>query len=336
MVVTVETLTSLIGQYLPEPHAGLLSGIAFGTKAAMSRELLEALTRTGTLHVVALSGMNISIVAGIVSLTLLRFISRRIASLLTVLIIIGFVGFVGPSPSVIRAAIMGSVALIAVVFGRSNWPLFAWVLAVVAMLLVGPGWITDISFQLSVLATLGIILFGTSGKVEFGKGELFFGDARNLGATPSRFSPSLNERSFSEDSEKNRQSRRTFSAPQNTHPCPSTGFFKLFVFIRDFPFAKNSFAFIADDLRVTLAAQVFTIPLILFHFHRISLISPLSNVLIGWTVGLLTILGWSVGFFGLLFDPVGQLTAWVAWVPLQYVIWVVTTTSAFPFASLSF
>ena len=70
--------------------------------------------------------MNISILAGLSETTFLRFVSRRIASLLTVFIIIGFVWFVGITPSVLRAAIMGYLTLLAVSMGRQTWTLFTY------------------------------------------------------------------------------------------------------------------------------------------------------------------------------------------------------------------
>lgn len=255
--MTVQTLTSVINQLLPEPHAGLLSGLLFGTKASLSRELYDALVKSGTLHIVALSGMNISIVAGIIGKAFMRFMSRRVASLLTILGITVFVWFVGPSASVVRAAIMGSISLLAVVAGRQYWSMFSWALAVSTMVLINIQWLFDISFQLSALATLGIILFGKTEK--------------NL---------------------------------------------------------------LLSDLRLTLAAQVFTIPLILFHFHRISLISPVSNVLIGWLIAPLTILGWLTVFAGFIWLPLGQMLAWVDWTLLQYLFTVVDITSKLPLASL--
>lgn len=257
--MSVATFTTVINQLLPEPHAGLLSGILFGTKASLSKNLIDALVITGTLHIIALSGQNISILTGFVSSVLLRFVSRRIASLLSILIIIGFVWFVGPSPSVIRAAIMGCIGLVAIVYGRQQWAILSLTLAVGIMLLINFSWISDISFQLSIGATLGIILFG----------------------------------------------------------------------------GKKNGSVIQDDLRVTLAAQVFTVPLILFSFHRISLVSPLTNVLIGWTIPIIMQLGFVVAILGYLFLPIGQALAWGVWLFLEYIIIVIDFTSRIPFGSIA-
>lgn len=267
--MTVADFSAIIAQTLPEPHAGLLSGIVFGTKATLSKSLVDSLIKTGTLHIVALSGMNITIMASLINLTLLRVISRRISSLLTVLIVIGFVWFVGPAPSIIRAAIMGIIALLSVILGKPYWAVWSYILAVSIMLVLNPLWINDLSFQLSALATLGIILFG---------------------------------------------GKTTKKKPVN--------------------FISILLSSIGDDLHVTLAAQVFTIPLILVTFYRISLVSPLSNVLIGWTIAPLTVMGWLVAALGWLWLPLGQIVAWISWVFLEYVIRVITITGTIPGASI--
>ncbi|MBI2404836.1 ComEC/Rec2 family competence protein [Candidatus Gottesmanbacteria bacterium] len=314
--MTVENFTSVANSMLPEPHAGLLNGILFGTKATLSRDLYDQLVKTGTLHIIALSGMNITILTNLVSITLLRFISRWIASLLTIGIIIGFIFFVGPSASVVRAGVMGSLALLAVVFGRQTWSFLFLAIATGSMLIVYPAWIFDIGFQLSVLATLGIILFGKKLEVARNRsGETFFGDAR-AEASLSETSP-VNASSGSEV-----LAGRSFSAPQNAH-------------LRSFKVLWFFWSFLKEDLRVTLAAQVFTIPILLFHFHRISLIAPLPNVLIGWVIAPVTALGLVTVIAGWIWLPLGQVFAWITWVPLQYVLTSVWITSMLPFASMS-
>jgi competence protein ComEC len=255
--MTVATFTGVINQLLPEPHAGLLNGILFGTKAAIPKELMDALIATGTLHIVALSGMNITILESLIAKTLGHFFNKRVTSFLTILLIIGFIWFVGPSPSVIRAGIMGTMALAAIMFGKQQWSLFFFLVTALVMLIIHPAWSTDISFQLSAGATLGIILFGP----------------------------------------------------------------------------KKESNFIMDDLRTTLSAQTLTIPLIFFTFHRISLVSPLTNVLIGWIIAPLTALGLVVALLGWVWLPLAVVPAWVAWVALQYLIIAIQFTAVIPFAS---
>ena len=91
---------------------------------------------------------------------------------------------------------------------------------------------------------------------------------------------------------------------------------------------------VKDNLHLTLAAQTFTIPLILWYFHRISLISPVANVLIGWIVSPLTVAGLLTSILGWIFLPLGQVVAWGAWVGLEYLIIVVTLLAKIPGASI--
>lgn len=263
-MVTVSTFTTIISQLLGEPHAGLLSGILFGTKAALSQDLMNALIATGTLHIVALSGQNISILTGFVHATLLHVVNKRIASLCSIFIILGFVWFVGPSPSVNRAALMGTLSLLAVALGRQQWSLLFFFITVASMLLHDISLIGDVSFQLSAGATLGILLFG-------GK------------------------------------------------KWRATNFL---------------WSYVEDSLRITLSAQLFTIPIIFFTFGRLSFISPLSNVLIGWTIPIIMELGFISVLLGWLWIPLGQILGWIVWAYLQYLIIVIDLTSKIPFASI--
>ncbi len=301
-MITVAQFTAVINQLLPEPHAGLLAGMVFGTKATLDTTLFDALVTTGTLHIVALSGMNISIITTLVATLLLRFISRRLTSLLTIIIIIGFILFVGPSPSVIRAGIMGSIGLLAVVFGRQLWSLLSLALAVGIMLLLHPLWLGDRSFHLSVLATTGIILFG--GKT-------------NSSEKSARRSWKLDTDSRSKTFDHQTSSFQYLSLPSNVSMLTS------FIWL-----------LIQDDLRITLAAQALTIPIIFWYFHRISLVSPLTNVLIGWTIFPVTALGFGSAIAGWLWLPLGYVFAWPAWALLEYLVRVVMATSAVPLASV--
>lgn len=297
--MTVQDATFIIEKLLHEPHAGLLSGIAFGMKATLNKNLYDALIRTGTIHIAALSGMNISILISLVNLTLLPVLGRRLSSVLTILIIIGFIWFVGPSASVIRAGIMGSLALGAIILGRQAWTLYAYMVTVIVMLVVYPLWIADVSFQLSALATLGLILFGPSG--------------RSAQPQKSNLARSSNP---NEHIENNDTVEKTIHASFFKRCC------------------AWAWILVKEDLHLTLAAQSLTIPVILFTFHRLSLIAPLTNVLIGWTMAPITILGLVTAFLGYIWLPLGYLPSWVCWVFLEYVIRVVSFTAAIPFASI--
>ena len=154
----VNPFLEVINQSLPEPQASLLSGILFGVKYSFPQDFYQALVSTGTIHIIALSGQNISILTKIIS-DISSPLGRRKSVFISLFGIIAFVIFVGIEATLIRAAIMGSMSLLAVYFGRKKWSLLSLVLAGGLMLIINPAWGANISFQLSFLATLGIILF---------------------------------------------------------------------------------------------------------------------------------------------------------------------------------
>lgn len=142
---------------LPSPQAELLSGILLGQNKNLPGRLKLALRDTSTLHIVVASGQNLSLVAGFF-LSFSGLIGRKKAVGLGLLASIFYTLMSGMQIPILRAAIMFSFASLASFFGRERdgW----WVLLVTAalMLLVNPAWITNLSFQLSFLATFGVIV----------------------------------------------------------------------------------------------------------------------------------------------------------------------------------
>lgn len=154
------SLRDKISQYFSEPAGSILSGVLLGMKEGLSKEFEENLIRTGTIHVIVVSGYNITVVAG-AFLALSRFISRRISILISLLAIAFYTLLVGADPPALRAALMGSLALIGGLFGRQKFALYSLFMAGFIIILLFPETIKSISFQLSFLATAGIILFQT-------------------------------------------------------------------------------------------------------------------------------------------------------------------------------
>lgn len=150
-------LDQRISQLLPSPQAELLSGILLGQNKNLPGQLKLALRDTSTLHIVVASGQNLSMVAGFF-LNLSGLIKRRNAVVLSLLAVIAYTLLTGAQVPVLRAAIMFSLASIATLFGRQKDGF--WVLLVTAalMLLVNPKWLLDLSFQLSFLATFGVVV----------------------------------------------------------------------------------------------------------------------------------------------------------------------------------
>lgn len=167
LIKTRKSLEIKIAQSLPEPQAGLLSGILLGTRSEISKDTKEILTKAGLIHIIALSGYNISIVAVTIR-SLLRKISAKIAfwgSLASVWIFVASTGF---PASVVRAAIMGSILLLSKKIGRRGDGLAAILLASITMVLINPNILLyDIGFQLSFAAVCGIIFLAPRIRIYF-------------------------------------------------------------------------------------------------------------------------------------------------------------------------
>jgi competence protein ComEC len=149
-----------LARVLPEPEAGLAAGILIGLRDRVDRELAADFTTAGVSHVVAISGWNIAIVAAAVG-ALGGALGRRRRSVLTMLAIVAYVAFSGASPSVVRAAAMAGVVLLARESGRAGRAAAALGWAVALLLLADPSLIADAGFQLSSLATAGLIAWAT-------------------------------------------------------------------------------------------------------------------------------------------------------------------------------
>ncbi len=198
----------------------------------------------------------------------------------TFIVIFGLAAYtllVGASASVVRAAIMGSLSVIALQVRRPNDALNALAASALLMLVWNPFTLYDMGFQLSFLATLGLILYVTPLTQMF---ENAF----------ARVMP--NER------------------------------------------AKQVVGVLGDSLIVTLAAQITTTPLILFAFHRLSLVGLVANLLALPVQPAVMILGGIATVVGMIAQPVGQMLAWIALPFLEWTILVVQGFANLPFAAI--
>ena len=155
-----------LNHLVPEPEAALGAGILLGVRSAIAPEINDAFATAGLTHVVAISGWNIAIVAAIVAAAV-RPLSRRpggrwTTSALAASTVGGYVLLTGASPSVVRAALMALAMLVARLGGSRAHAASALALAALVMLLAAPPVLWDVGFQLSLLATAGLVFFGTS------------------------------------------------------------------------------------------------------------------------------------------------------------------------------
>jgi competence protein ComEC len=142
---------------IPPPESDLSAGLLLGAKQSLGKEWLNEFARAGVSHVVVLSGYNITIVAESV-IAFFSFLPATFSFLIGATSIILFTILAGGGASALRATIMVLTALLARQFGREYSAARAFGLAVVLMLIFNPLLLVfDTSFQLSVLATIGII-----------------------------------------------------------------------------------------------------------------------------------------------------------------------------------
>ena len=148
-----------IGASLPEPQASLLSGILLGAKRGLPEELREKFNIAGVSHIIVISGFHVAVVAGLLmNFGLALSLSRKQAFWLSIIGIIFFILLTGSQVSAIRAGIMGGLVLLAMYSGRLANARNGLLLAAVIMLLINPKLLRfDVGFQLSFLATIGII-----------------------------------------------------------------------------------------------------------------------------------------------------------------------------------
>jgi competence protein ComEC len=267
-------IDAALARGLPEPEAGLAAGILVGLRERVGRDVADDFTATGLSHVVAISGWNIAIVAGVAgSLLASAGLGRRSRSWAIVVAILAYTLLAGGGASVVRAAAMGGIAIILRERGRPADAIAALGVACWGLLLLDPAMAADIGFQLSVAATVGLLAF-----------------AAPLGARLGRL---LGPR-----------------APR----------------------------WLVETLGVSLAAQAATLPLILLHFGRLSVVSPAANLLVAPVVAP-AMLGALVGaILGVVAEPLPDLVAalptLLAWLPLAAMVRVADVFASLPFASL--
>jgi competence protein ComEC len=146
------------GRWLVDPQGPLVSAMTLGRRAVdLPFEIRDAFIEAGLAHTLAASGFHVALVLGLV-LALLRSQLPRTQAIGGSLALLTYVGLTGLQPSVMRAAIMGFGALIGLAMERKVKPLGCLLVAITLLLLWNPRWIWDIGFQLSVMATLGLIV----------------------------------------------------------------------------------------------------------------------------------------------------------------------------------
>ncbi len=152
-------LIERVGELFPKPENALMTGILLGDETGIPSDVERAFERTGTSHIIAISGENFTLLAWLLTSLLRRFMTRRRAVLPVLFFIPLYAALVGGSAAVVRAAVMCALTLLGTAVGRKGNGVASLVCTAALMCLFRPAFITDVGFQLSACATLGILLF---------------------------------------------------------------------------------------------------------------------------------------------------------------------------------
>jgi competence protein ComEC len=268
-----------LNRALPEPYAALANGMLLGIESGIPDELYDQFNATGSSHVIVISGSNVALIAGVILALMARIVGGRRAIWFTVAGIAGYALLVGGDAAVMRAGVMGSLAVVAAGMNRRSTALVSLGAACALMTLLNPLALWDVGLQLSSAATAGLILVAPDLIAAF---------------------------------------RRALSAFHlNTLTRGPVG------------------SFFEESLMVTLAANLTTMPLVVYYFGRLSVVSLFTNLLIlpaQPPIMLAGSAGAVAGIMGL--EPIGRLILMLPWLCLAWTVHIVQWTASLPGASL--
>ncbi len=267
-----ERLRKNIEQNLSPPQSSILTAIILGEKRKISKQWKNKLNITGVRHITCVSGMHIVVLSGILMwLGTTLGLWRGQAFYFAIILLFLFIIMIGAPVSAVRAGIMAGLVLLAQKLGRLSTSSRAVVFAGTIMLINNPLLLkSDIGFQLSFLAVLGIIYLMP-----------IFQDYLNKIPNPEYFS-------------------------------------------------------LRDVASMTLSVQIFTLPLLIYNFGYISLVSLISNILIVPILSFVMISGFVFGLVGIFCQSLGWILSWPCWLLLTYIIKIIDFLSQVPFASFAF
>lgn len=254
-----------LNRSLNEPYASFAAGLVLGSKRNIPDSLMSDFNRTGTTHIIAVSGYNVTIIVVWIALFLGIF-SRKLKFWGSLFIIIAFVVMTGASASVVRAGILAGLIGLGHFEGRRINMTILLLLVAAVMLFFNPYALKyDISFQLSFLAFTGMVYLAP-----------------------------------------------VISNLKIVHWMPE---------------------FIRSAFSETMGAQIMVFPILIYAFGRVSIISPLVNVLILWIIPVSMGIVFVLGIAGLVWIPLGQIIGYLGWLFLKYILIVVESFSRIPWAS---
>jgi competence protein ComEC len=149
--------------YVPgDVESGLAEALLIGYKDDLDKELVQSYSRTGVVHIIAISGMHLALIYGLLLGLTWPLRGKKLAMLRLVIVLSGLWSFsllAGAGPSIIRSAVMFSFLALGSLINRKGNGLNTLLLAALVLLVWNPFWLWDVGFQLSFAAVGGIMLF---------------------------------------------------------------------------------------------------------------------------------------------------------------------------------
>jgi competence protein ComEC len=153
-------LLEIIYTSVPKAEADILNGLMLGNQRVIPDDVYDRFKITGTVHILAVSGMNVGLIGIFIFLVLKIFrVKKKAAAVITLLFITVFAVITGAGASIVRATVMGYVVLTGLILEKDTDLINSLSIAAFVLLLCNPSNIYDVGFQLSFLATFGIIYF---------------------------------------------------------------------------------------------------------------------------------------------------------------------------------
>jgi competence protein ComEC len=270
-------LKDKIKEVFPSDASGFVTALLTGDRTGLTDAQKGRLSDAGVYHTVAVSGMHVSILLGVVML--LCGGRKKLATAIGLPVIGFFILMVGSTPSAVRAGCMLAILLLAPLFRRENDPPTSLAAALLFLLLLNPWSVWNVGLQLSFACVAGILLFA---------GKLYRPISKKVWF-------------------------------QKLSALPALGWL-----------AKTMLAAFC----CSIASMAFSLPLSVWHFGVVSLVAPLTNILVLWCISFVFSASLLVSLFALLSAPLAMGPAWLLGGLVRYALFVTGLLSRVPYAAI--
>lgn len=266
-----KSIENILGRCFPQDELGIILGMTIGDTSYITEETNLAFKTDGISHLLAVSGSNVNYIILFSKFIFDKILGKNFSNYIVIFFIIIFMLVSGASASVVRAAIMGIVIVLADILAKKSNVYASICISALIILIHNPLTIFDTGFILSFGGTLGIVLL--------------YEKIKNILLEKLR--------------------------------------------------VKNKFLiYIIDTLSVTLSSQIILLPIMVYYFNSISLVSIFVNILVAPISGILTILGFSVYMSGLVSIKLAQILSYSTFVLIRLIINIANIFSRFKYASI--